>query len=428
MVGLVIAAALAATALLVVSVVSLSWQLYSWRTPDDTASQIFARARSIAPRHRITVIVPARHEEKVLEATVMGLSQLRHPDFEVLVVVGHDDDGTREIAESVAARVPSIVRVVIDHSWPKNKPKALNSALAEARGDVLVVFDAEDEVAPDLLLALDGMLTLSGADVVQGGVQLMNHHSNWYSVHNVLEYWFWFRSRLHLQADHGFFPLGGNTFAVRAEMVRAIGGWDPECLAEDCDLGVRLSCRGARFVAVYDPVLTTREETPASLAQFIKQRTRWNQGFIQVFRKGAWHRLGTRRERLFALATLGTPYAQALMVVILPFSISVFFVKLPILLALLMWTPVVPVVSTVAINLAALHDFCRTYQRPFRARDIIRLVLGTPFFQLLLAFAATRAVWRELRGKRGWELTSHSNLHRLPEPESPTRSVVKTAS
>jgi hypothetical protein len=100
------------------------------------------------------------------------------------------------------------------------------------------------------------------------------------------------------------------------------------------------------------------------------------------------------------------------MAVVLPFSLSVFFVKLPILLALAMWTPLVPVLSTVAINLAALHDFCRSYNRRFRVRDVIRLVVGTPFFQMLLAVAATRAVWRELRGRRGWELTAHSNLHR----------------
>lgn len=419
--GLVIAAAVTAGVLFAVSLISLSWQLYSWRTPDDTAIRTFERARSIAPRHRITVIVPARHEERVLAATITGLTRLHHPDFEVLVVVGHDDHGTREIAESVAARTPSLVRVVIDHSWPKNKPKALNSALAEARGDVLVVFDAEDEVAPGLLLALDGMLTLSSADVIQGGVQLMNHHSNWYSVHNVLEYWFWFRSRLHLQADRGFFPLGGNTFAVRADLVRAVGGWDPDCLAEDCDLGVRLSCRGAKFVAVYDPALTTREETPSSLSQFVKQRTRWDQGFIQVFRKHDWHQLRSRRERLFALATLGTPYAQALMVVVLPFSLSVFFVKLPILLALAMWMPLVPLVATIAVNLAALYDFCHSYQRSLRIRDVIRLVVGTPFFQMVLAFAATRAVWREFRGHRGWELTSHSNLHRSQVSEPPER-------
>jgi cellulose synthase/poly-beta-1,6-N-acetylglucosamine synthase-like glycosyltransferase len=45
--------------------------------------------------------------------------------------------------------------VVIDTSRPKNKPKALNAALPACRGDVVGVFDAEDEVHPQLLRHVD---------------------------------------------------------------------------------------------------------------------------------------------------------------------------------------------------------------------------------------------------------------------------------
>ena len=64
------------------------------------------------------------------------------------------------------------------------------------------------------------------------------------------------------------------------------GGWDGDCLAEDCELGVRLSTRGARVAVAYDPEVVTREETPGSLVSLFKQRTRWNQGFLQVL--GYW--------------------------------------------------------------------------------------------------------------------------------------------
>ena len=122
-------------------------------------------------------------------------------------------------------------------------------------------------------------------------MQLVNFHSSWYSLHNCLEYFFWFRSRLHLHAQKGFIPLGGNTVFVRADRLRAAGGWDPNCLAEDCDLGVRLSTVGAKVVVAYDAVMVTREETPDSLNGLYRQRTRWNQGFLQVYRKGYWKQL-----------------------------------------------------------------------------------------------------------------------------------------
>ena len=65
-------------------------------------------------------------------------------------------------------------------------------------------------------------------------------------------------------------------------------------------LGVRLSSQGEKVVVAYSPEYVTREETPGSLKSFYKQRTRWNQGFLQVLRKGEWRSLPTRGQRLFA--------------------------------------------------------------------------------------------------------------------------------
>ena len=69
-------------------------------------------------------------------------------------------------------------------------------------------------------------------------------------------------------------------------------GWDQECLTEDADIGIRLCADGGmRFRAIYDDHYVTREETPPTVGQFIKQRTRWNQGFLQILGKRDWLRL-----------------------------------------------------------------------------------------------------------------------------------------
>ena len=112
----------------------------------------------------------------------------------------------------------------------------------------------------------------ANADVVQGGVQLMNIHTNWWSLRNCLEYWFWFRSRMHFHADARFIPLGGNTVFVRRQLLLEAEGWDEECLAEDCELGVRLSAAGATVSVCYDPSIATREETPGTLIGWLKRR------------------------------------------------------------------------------------------------------------------------------------------------------------
>lgn len=352
----------------------------------------------------------------MLAHTVRSLVASRHPDFEVVVIVGHDDPGTVAVADEVAAEFPGRVRVVVDHHLRKNKPRALNSALPGCRGDVVGVFDAEDVVHPDLLRHVDQSFRHTGADVVQGGVQLVNFRSSWYSLRNCLEYYFWFRSRLHLQAAKGFIPLGGNTVFVRADLLREVGGWDPDCLAEDCDLGVRLSSAGARVVVSYDPVLVTREETPDSVDGLVRQRTRWNQGFIQVYRKGDWRRLDGFRPRMLARYTLATPFLQAFAGLMIPVGIVVgLTTKAPILVAMVSFLPLLPTLAVLAFEVVGLHDFGRQYGFAVRRRDYAKLVVFAPAYQILLAYAAVRAVVRESRGRADWELTSHVGAH-LPAP------------
>jgi glycosyltransferase XagB len=357
--------------------------------------------------------VPARHEEAVLEATLERLAGLDHPDFEVLPIVGHDDPETAAVAERVAARYPDRFRVVVDENWPKNKPKALNTALPLCRKEVVGVFDAEDEVEVRLLRSVDRAFRATRAHVVQGGVQLINFRSSWFSLRNCLEYFFWFRSRLHLHERHEFIPLGGNTVFVRTDLLRAVGGWDPHSLAEDCELGVRLSALGAHIRVAYDPYLVTREETPPTLWALLKQRTRWNQGFLQVLRKGEWKRLPGRRRRMLARYTLAQPFLQAFAGVVIPFAIvTAVLADVPVGIALLSFLPGVPTVAMVMFELVALREFCRVYYVRSRFTDYLRLLLGTAPYQVVLAIAAVRAVLRELRGERGWEKTSHSGAHR----------------
>ena len=220
--------------LFTVSGTTLWWMLHAWRSPDALAATGFRRRAAGAPRS-FSLLLPARHEQDVLGDTIDALARLDHPNYEVIVIIGHDDPETEFVARESAARYPGIVKVVMDHNVPKNKPKALNTALPECRGDIVGVFDAEDEVHPGLLRLVEARFEESGADVVQAGVQLMNVQTSWWSLRNCLEYYFWFRSRLHFHAEKRFIPLGGNTVFTRTELLREVRR-----------LGSRLSGRGLR--------------------------------------------------------------------------------------------------------------------------------------------------------------------------------------
>ncbi len=390
---------------------TLWWQMHAWRTPETLASTSFDRPDSEVGLS-FSLLLPARHEQAVLEHTIERLLESTHTRYEIIVIIGHDDPETAEVAERAALRDPLRVRVITDTHEKKNKPKALNTALPHCRGDVVGVFDAEDQVHPELLSHVDHAFTSTGADVVQGGVQLINFHSSWYSLRNCLEYFFWFRSRLHLHAEKGFIPLGGNTVFVRTDVIREAGGWDANCLAEDCDLGVRLSSTGKKVVVAYDSDMVTKEETPDSLMSLLKQRTRWNQGFLQVYRKKDWRRLPSRRQRLLARYTLMTPFLQAYSGVVIPVNIAIaLFADVPVGVAIMTFLPLITAMVTFVFEVVGLHDFGQQYGLRVRFTHYLKLIVGGPFYQVLLAGAAVRAVWREQRGRNEWELTSHVGAH-----------------
>src|SRR5262245_63689391 len=135
--------------------------------------------------------------------------------------------------------------------------------------EVVTIFDAEDDIHPDIFLLVNTVMQEEGVRVVQCGVQLMNYESNWYSALNVLEYFFWFKSRLHYHARAGTIPLGGNTVFFARTVLERVDGWDEHNLTEDADIGIRASCLGERVRVIYDDRYVTREETPPTPGHFI---------------------------------------------------------------------------------------------------------------------------------------------------------------
>jgi glycosyltransferase XagB len=413
-------------ALLIPACVNLWWMLHAWRSPETYAAIAGAPAESTLTKS-FSAIVPFRHEaEEVVRGTVARLLDQTHPDVEVVLAVGDDDPDAVEMAGRMAAENPHRVRVSIDASASKNKPKQLNTALAACRNEFVCIFDAESLTHPELFAAADAVLTSTGAPVLQYGVQLVNHRTRWFSLRNCLEYYFWFRSRLHLQARKGFIPLGGTTVFINRLLLKSVGGWDGGALTEDADLGVRLSVRRKRIAVAYDPQLVTREETPDTVGSLVRQRSRWNQGFLQVLAKGDWRVLPTRRQRWLAQFTLLQPYVQSVTFFAMPVGLLLaVFGGLPLPLALLTFAPLVPTIATLLFEIAALGEFGRTLGLPVGPRDFARLVLTLFPYQMIMGWASLRGLVRHLRGRNDWEKTAHAGHHLTPAP-APTPAMATT--
>ncbi|MGH2717827.1 MAG: glycosyltransferase family 2 protein, partial [Actinomycetota bacterium] len=257
------------------------------------------------------------------------------------------------------------------------------------------------------------IMVREGQAVVQCGVQLMNYNQHWFSGLNVVEYFFWFKSRLHYHGTRGAVPLGGNTAFMERRLLEWIGGWDDRCLTEDADLGIRLSAAGVPMRLVYDDRHVTREETPHTIPDFIRQRTRWDQGFIQVLGKGDWWQLRTWRQRLLALYTLVFPIFQATMMLYLPIAVVLMFaVKVPVLVAMASALPLYMVAVQYLISVVALREFVAAHHLKRHRMATLKMTIGFFPYQWILAYSAMRAVWRQLRSVNTWEKTTHTGAHR----------------
>ncbi|MBV8719689.1 MAG: glycosyltransferase, partial [Chloroflexi bacterium] len=284
------------------SAYTLYLMLYTWDSP-ESHSAAKAPAEFLPPARSFTVMLPARHEEDVIQTTIERVVRANYPAhlLEIVVICKTDDQGTIAQAEEKIARLRSEgvsnVNVLTFSTPPTNKPHGLNVGLAATSHQIVTIFDSEDDIHPDIFNVVNTVMLTENVNVVQSGVQLMNYDSNWYSTLNVLEYFFWFKSRLPYQARQGMTPLGGNTVFFTRQVLQRVGGWDEYDLTEDADIGIRISLLGEKIRVIYEDYSVTREETPPTLAQFIKQRTRWSQGFLQTLLKGEWKRMPTLGQR-----------------------------------------------------------------------------------------------------------------------------------
>jgi cellulose synthase/poly-beta-1,6-N-acetylglucosamine synthase-like glycosyltransferase len=414
---------------LLVAGTEVCWRVYAWRTPEAAADISWpAPVRPGRERLSFDLIVPLRDEAAVIGDTLRGLLRQTHRRFRIVVSLCDDDVATITAVQRVIReeRADDRVSLVTGHYPNPNKARQLNRALEACSGDVVGVIDAEDDVSPGLLAHVEALLHESRADVVQGGVQLMNLGSGlgrWFQVHNVLEYFFWFTSRMAFHAATGFVPLGGNTVFIRRELLDAADGW-PLSVTEDCALGVLLSAEhGAKVATAYSAELSTREEAPPTLfdkaaGSLFWQRDRWVRGFLAEFIGGRWLRMPTLRQKFLAGYILATPVLQAASFVLFPAMLAVgFLVHAPLAVALAMFSPLLPLSITVLTQLYGLSEFASQYGKRASVWHYASVAFLTPLYQVVLSCAAVVACYKYATGDTSWYKTGRAASHRRVSEE-----------
>jgi glycosyltransferase XagB len=228
-----------------------------------------------------TILVPAYQEQDVIAGMVDCLENLDYPKdrLEALILVERRDHATKQAIRD--ADPSDFIRIVeIPPGKPQTKPRSCNAGLLLAKGELIVIYDAEDRPNPDQLRLTAAHFRGSDEKLacVQAKLMVANAEQSFISRQFALEYCLRYEVTLPGLARLGLpIPLGGTSNHFRTAVLRELGGWDAWNVTEDADLGMRCSALGYR-VEVVDSI--TRGEMPHQVKPWTKQRTRWLKGFM----------------------------------------------------------------------------------------------------------------------------------------------------
>lgn len=391
--------------------------LYSWREPQGLLRVTPPRLIFGRPRRKFSLLIPARFEEKVLGETLAACAAINYPSdqFEVIAICRTDDQGTISIVIDAIKNLKHLnLRLVTYDGFPINKPKYLNVGIKETQFPFVGVFDAEDQPHPDLLRAIDTFLDYNPkTDVVQSGIQLVNIQSSWFSALACLEYYFWFKSVLPMFSFLGSTPLGGNTVFFKKYALDKVGGWDESCLTEDADIGIRLAAAGFQTRMIYDGALATLEETPPTAEAFIRQRTRWIQGYLQTLKKGFWIEQESPIKILLSLYLLLQPVMHEILAFLFILGpVMTIFLHVPLMITIFSFFPLYFLAIQLGAGQVGLYHLQKNHHLRFSWTIYPKLLIFYYPYQFLISLAFLRAVKRLLASEFGWEKTVHLNLHR----------------
>ncbi|MFJ8044338.1 bifunctional polysaccharide deacetylase/glycosyltransferase family 2 protein [Kitasatospora sp. NPDC096147] len=254
----------------------------------------------------VTVLVPAYNEQECIANTLNSLMASEHP-LEVIVVDDGSSDDTSEIVRELALPGVRLIR-----QQNAGKPAALNTGLAHASHDLVVMMDGDTVFEPATVRELVQPFADPTVGAVAGNAKVGNRDTligAWQHI----EYVMGFNLDRRMYDVLNIMPtIPGAIGGFRRSALERVGGMSDDTLAEDTDVTMALLRDGWRIV--YAEKARAWTEAPASMDQLWSQRYRWSYGTMQAMWKhrhallergpgGRFGRLGLPLVTLFGVLT-----------------------------------------------------------------------------------------------------------------------------
>ena len=371
-----------------------------------------------------TILIPVYKEADVLVDLLDAVRNMDYPTtkMDIKVLMEADDEDTIQAFRNWDA--PSHFEgIVVPYALPKTKPKACNYGLIHARGEYLVIFDAEDKPDRDQLKRILVAFSKASPEVVcvQAKLNYYNRHQNLLTRWFTVEYSMWFDLFLPgLDASNAPIPLGGTSNHFKRDALVEAGAWDPYNVTEDADLGIRIHKRGYR-TAVVDS--TTYEEANSHAYNWIRQRSRWIKGYIQTWLVHMRHpmklidSIGLKSFLSFQFVVGGTFFSALVNPIYWILTTLWFFFE---------WDFIEQIFPGVIFYFGAIclfvGNFAFTYMNVAGAmrrgyHDMVKHALLSPLYWGLASVAAWRGFYQLITKPYYWEKTIHGLYEPKVEPE-----------
>jgi glycosyltransferase XagB len=363
---------------------------------------------------RYTILMPAYNEPEVIVNLVHATSSIDYPHDRVQLLLLLEEDDDRTIEALLDVELPEIVKVLlVPAAEPRTKPKACNYGLYFDDSELCTIYDAEDRPDPQQLRESAAKFAASPDHLVclQARLDYFNATQNALTRWFTIEYGTWFGMFLPgLQALALPIPLGGTSNHIRTAVLREMGAWDAFNVTEDADLGLRFF-RAGYTTGVLDS--STDEEANSEPVNWVRQRSRWYKGYIQTWLVHTRDLRSAYREfRLKGLASI------TLLIGATPFLASINLFAGLCTLVFIIGVPrdvytVFPLIAIyIGVTLTLLGNAATVYLSVLamvyaKESKFAWISLLYPIYWLLMAFAATKAIYQLIRKPFYWEKTLH---------------------
>ena len=259
---------------------------------------------------RIAIFVPLWHEHQVIAGMVEhNVSAIDYDNYDFFIGAYPNDDPTLDAVRDMEARFPHVHLAICPHDGPTSKADCLNwiyqrmllfEEQHEVRFEIVVTHDAEDLIHPEALTRINAYS--DEFDMVQIPVLPLPTPFR-ELVHGTYcdEFAEWqIKDMPARQILGSFMPSNGVGTGYTRDALEKLASsehnliFEPSCLTEDYENGLRLRHLGAKqiFVPVSrsrGSIVATREFFPRTLHSAIRQRTRWIMGIaLQTWERHGW--------------------------------------------------------------------------------------------------------------------------------------------